>query len=67
MYGQKKVDAEELNSIVQRVLSNQDEFKRIYSMLLNEKILNVFKNKMTKKESKVDYKKFIETAYDKNV
>ena len=67
MYGQKKVDDEELNSIVKRVISNQDEFKRIYSMLLNEKILNVFKNKMTKKESKVDYKKFIEIAYDKNV
>tara|TARA_B100000886_G_scaffold72594_1_gene46530 strand:+ start:22102 stop:23424 length:1323 start_codon:yes stop_codon:yes gene_type:complete len=67
MYGQNKVDDEELNSIVQRVTSNQDELKRIYSMLLNEKILNVFKNKMTKKESKVDYKKFIETAYDKNV
>ena len=67
MYGQNKVKDEELNSIVQRVSSNQDELKRIYSMLLNEKILNVFKNKMTKKESKVDYKKFIETAYDKNV
>ena len=67
MYGQNKVDDEELNSIVQRVSSNQDELKRIYSMLLNEKILNVFKNKMTKKKSKVDYKKFIETAYDKNV
>ena len=67
MYGQNKVDDEELNSIVQRVTSNQDELKRIYSMLLNEKILNVFKNKITKKESKVDYKKFIETAYDKNV
>ena len=67
MYGQKKVDDEELNSIVKRVISNQDEFKRIYSMLLNEKILNVFKNKMTKKESNIDYKKFIETAYDKNV
>jgi len=67
MYGQKKVDDEELNSIVKRLISNQDEFKRIYSMLLNEKILNVFKNKMTKKESKVDYKKFIEIAYDKNV
>ena len=67
MYGQNKVDDEELNSIVERVTSNQDELKRIYSMLLNEKILNVFKNKMTKKESKVDYKKFIETAYDKNV
>ena len=67
MYGQNKVDDEELNLVVQRVSSNQDELKRIYSMLLNEKILNVFKNKMTKKESKVDYKKFIETAYDKNV
>jgi len=67
MYGQNNVDDEELNSIVERVTSNQDELKRIYSMLLNEKILNVFKNKMTKKESKVDYKKFIETAYDKNV
>ena len=67
IYGQYKVDDEELNSIVLRVTSNQDELKRIYSMLLNEKILNVFKNKMTKKKSKVDYKEFIETAYDKNV
>ena len=30
MYGQNKVDDEELNSIVERVTSNQDELKRIY-------------------------------------
>ena len=35
-------------------------------MLINEKILYVFKNKISKKDSKVDYKKFIENAYDKN-
>ena len=35
-------------------------------MLINEKIRYVFKNKISKKDSKVDYKKFIETAYDKN-
>ena len=66
MYGQNQPDNEQLNSIVQRVISNEDEFKRMYSMLLNEKILYVFKNKISKKDSKVDYKKFIETAYDKN-
>lgn len=66
MYGQNQPDDEQLNSIVQRVMSNEDELKRMYSMLINEKILYVFKNKISKKDSKVDYKKFIETAYDKN-
>jgi hypothetical protein len=47
-------------------MSSEDEVKRMYSMLLNEKILFVFKNKISKKDLKVDYKKFIETAYDKN-
>ena len=66
MYGQNQPDDEQLNSIVQRVMSNEDELKRMYSMLINEKILYVFKNKISKKDSKVDYKKFIENAYDKN-
>tara|TARA_B100001248_G_C27395204_1_gene465093 strand:+ start:201 stop:1523 length:1323 start_codon:yes stop_codon:yes gene_type:complete len=66
MYGQNQSDDEQLNSIVKRVMSNEDEVKRMYSMLLNEKILFVFKNKISKKDLKVDYKKFIETAYDKN-
>ena len=66
MYGQNQSDDEQLNSIVKRVMSNKDEVKRMYSMLLNEKILFVFKNKISKKDLKVDYKKFIETAYDKN-
>jgi len=66
MYGQNQSDDEQLNSIVKRVMSNDSEVKRMYSMLLNEKILFVFKNKISKKDLKVDYKKFIETAYDKN-
>ena len=66
MYGQNQSDDEQLNSIVKRVMSNEDEVKRMYSMLLNEKILFVFKNKISKKDLKVSYKKFIETAYDKN-
>lgn len=66
MYGQNQSDDEQLNSIVKRVMSNEDEVKRMYSMLLNEKILFVFKNKISKKDLKVDYNKFIETAYDKN-
>ena len=66
MYGQNQSDDEQLNSIVKRIMSNEDEVKRMYSMLLNEKILFVFKNKISKKDLKVDYKKFIETAYDKN-
>ena len=66
MYGQNQSDDEQLNSIVKRVMSNEDEVKRMYSMLLNEKILFVFKNKISKKDLKVGYKKFIETAYDKN-
>ena len=46
MYGQNQSDDEQLNSIVKRVMSSEDEVKRMYSMLLNEKILFVFKNKI---------------------
>ena len=61
-YGQNNPDEKELNSILQRIMSNQDEVKRISS----EKLLLIYKDKVNKKIKKVSYEEYIEIAYKKN-
>ena len=64
-YGQKDPDEKELNSILQRILSNQEEVKRISNQIISEKLLNIYKEKVSKKKQKISYEKYIEIAYKK--
>ena len=64
-YGQKDPDEKELNSIIQRILSNQEEVKRISNQIISEKLLNIYKEKVSKKKQKISYEKYIEIAYKK--
>ncbi len=65
-YGQKNPDEKELNSILQRIMSNQDEVKRISNQMISEKLLLIYKEKVNKKIKKVSYEEYIEIAYKKN-
>ena len=65
-YGQNNPDEKELNSIVQRIMSNQDEVKRISNQIISEKLLLIYKDKVNKKIKKVSYEEYIEIAYKKN-
>ena len=65
-YGQKNPDEKELNSILQRIMSNQDEVKRISNQIISEKLLLIYKEKVNKKIKKVSYEEYIEIAYKKN-
>ena len=65
-YGQKNPDEKELNSILQRIMSNQDEVKRISNQIISEKLLLIYKDKVNKKIKKVSYEEYIEIAYKKN-
>ena len=65
-YGQNNPDEKELKSILQRIMSNQDEVKRISNQIISEKLLLIYKDKVNKKIKKVSYEEYIEIAYKKN-
>ena len=65
-YGQKEPEQKEIDSILSRILSNQEEVKRISNQIISEKLLLIYKEKINKKDKKVSYEEYIEIAYKKN-
>lgn len=62
-FGQLNPSDEEIDGIVARVLSNQDEIKRISDQVMSEKMLNLFKEKVKAKSKEVTYQDFIKAMY----
>jgi trigger factor len=62
-YGQTNPGDKELEDIVTRVLSNQDEVKRISEQLTSQKILSFFKENVNLKAKKLSYEKFVKEVY----
>jgi trigger factor len=46
-YNQMEMNAEDLENTVNRVLSNQDEAKKLYERLYDIKLMDLFKSKFT--------------------
>lgn len=62
-YGQLNPEEKELDDIVQRVLTNQDETKRLQEQLVSQKLLNFYKEKMMFKTKDVNYEEFVKEVY----
>lgn len=62
-FGQLNPSDEEVEGIVARVLSNQDEVKRLSEQVMSEKMLDLFKEKVNAKAKKVNYQEFIKEMY----
>ncbi len=62
-FGNMNPEEKELDEIADRVLSNQDEAKRLSDQLMNEKLLNFFKENVKLKEKKVTYENFVKEVY----
>ncbi|MDC6350042.1 trigger factor [Zeaxanthinibacter sp. PT1] len=62
-YGQINPEEEELDRIAARVLSNQDEAKRLSEQLMSEKLLNLYKEKANLKIKEVNYEDFVKEVY----
>lgn len=62
-FGHNDATDEEVDNIVARVLSNQDEIKRMSEQLQNEKMLDFFKKNAKLKNKEVTYEEFIKEAY----
>jgi trigger factor len=62
-FGQINPTSEEVEGIVARVLSNQEEVKRLSEQVVGEKMLQVFKEKANAKTKEVSYQEFIAAYY----
>jgi trigger factor len=62
-FGQMNPTDEEVDGIVARVLSNQDEIKRLSEQIMSEKMINLYKEKVPAKTKEVSYQDFIKEMY----
>ena len=64
-YGRPEVEDSELMDIVHNVISNQEEVSRIQSMIVREKIMDIFKENIPFKVKEVSLDEFIKAATQK--
>ena len=62
-FGQMNPSDKELDDIAARVLSNQDEARRISEQLISQKLLNVYKEKANLKVKELSYENFVKEVY----
>ncbi|SNR71001.1 trigger factor [Lutibacter flavus] len=62
-YGQLNPEEKELDDIVQRVLSNQEEAKRLQEQLMSQKLLTFYKENITFKVKEMNYESFVKEVY----
>lgn len=63
-FGQTNPSKEDLDPIVMRILSNQEELERIHQQLVTKKLLDFFKENAKLKTKEVDFEEFVKEAYE---
>lgn len=62
-FGQLEPSEADVDNIVSRVLTNQEEVRRISEQLMQEKMVKLFSEKVNAKVKEVSYKDFVKEAY----
>ncbi len=62
-FGQTNPTQEDIDGIVARVLSNQDEARRLSEQVMSEKMVQLFKEKVKTKSKEVSYEQFVKEMY----
>ncbi len=62
-FGQMNPSKKELEDITARILSNQDEVKRLTEQLMSHKLLTLYKEKANFKIKELSYDKFVKEVY----
>jgi len=62
-FGQMNPSEEELEGIAARILSNQDEVKRINEQLMSKKLLELYKKELKLKVKEIGYDDFVKEVY----
>jgi trigger factor len=63
-FGQLNPEDKELDDIAARILSRQDEVKRLSEQLMNQKLLALYKEKVNLEEKEVTYEEFVKEVYE---
>jgi len=61
-YGLPEPEDKELEESAQRVLTNQDEARKVYDMLYDEKLIEYIRENASVKDKEVSFDKFVEMA-----
>jgi len=64
-YGQPAPGEDEMKGIVSRILSNQEEGKRLQEQLISKKLLDFYKENAPLKVKKINFETFVKEAYAK--
>ncbi|MBO3117134.1 trigger factor [Winogradskyella sp. DF17] len=62
-FGQMNPTEKELEDIAARILSNQDEVKRLSEQLMSQKLLNFYKTEVNLKTKEITYDDFVKEFY----
>lgn len=62
-FGQMNPTDEDVQGIVARVMSNQDEVKRLSEQVMSEKMLQLYKDKVNAKTKEVNFDEFVKAMY----
>ena len=62
-FGQMDPSDKELDDIAARILSNQDEVKRLSEQLMSQKLLNLYKEEANLKVKEITYDDFVKEFY----
>ncbi len=62
-FGQMDPSQEDVDGIVARVMSNQDEVRRLTEQVVGEKMVNLFNEKVPASEKTVTYEQFVKEMY----
>ena len=62
-FGQTDPEEKELDDIAARILSRQDEVKRLSEQLMNQKLLELYKEKANLEPKEVTYEEFVKEVY----
>lgn len=62
-FGNMNPEEKELEDIANRILSNQEEAKRLQDQLLSQKLLEFYKENMSFKTKEVTYENFVKEVY----
>ena len=64
-YGQPEGDDAQLNDIATNILKNEEERKKIYDKILDERTLAVYKENFKLTEKSISYDDFVKLASEK--
>ncbi len=64
-YGQEDVPPEMLDEYVKNIASNKEEVKKVYDQLFDQKLMALFKEKLTLREENISYDAFVKLVTEK--